>query len=122
SSVPGATSYQISQASSLAGPYTPVGSAGAGSHFAVVSGLQPSSAYYFQVSAVDSAGNQRPASGSAMAITSAGTPGPPPIVTATPATPTPTATPAPTPLPAPSISVVAATSGSISLNWSAVQG
>jgi predicted lipoprotein with Yx(FWY)xxD motif len=65
----GATSYRVSQATNAAGPFTPsvlTAVTGTGS---TVTGLAPSTTYFFQVVAMDAQGNQGVASNTANGLT-----------------------------------------------------
>jgi len=60
--VPGATSYVVAQATTASGPFTPSALIEARGNEAAVTALTPTTTYYFQVTAVDAAGNQGPPS------------------------------------------------------------
>jgi len=74
--IPGATTYQILQSMSPAGPFAPAAVANPSPGGATVTGLNPSTTYFFQVVAIDANGMQimatAPASGSTLSIAGAG--------------------------------------------------
>ncbi len=67
--VPSATSYRVSQSQSASGPFTASSTMNVTATGATVTGLSPSTAYYFQVSALDATGNTSLASNTAMGLT-----------------------------------------------------
>ncbi len=122
----GASSYNVLQSSNGAGPFFAVGTGLTGTGM-MVTVLNPSATYYFQVSATDSLGNASAASNVASAATSAVippvvpppptpvvNPAPPPVVIAPPATTV--------PLVAPYLSASGATATSVNLSWGTVPG
>jgi predicted lipoprotein with Yx(FWY)xxD motif/plastocyanin len=67
--VPSASSYRLSQSQNLNGPFTTSATMNLTPNGATVTGLAPNTTYYFQVSALDSAGNASLASNTAMGQT-----------------------------------------------------
>src|SRR5581483_11184227 len=104
--IPLAAGYQVLQATNPTGPFIPASMVNAGPSGATVVNLMPGTLYYFQVIALDGAGNQLTASSPIMASTS--TSGGP--ITAT-------TVPAPT-----GLTVQATTASTATLTWSPSNG
>jgi plastocyanin/chitodextrinase len=64
-----ATSYRVAQSQNQNGPFTTSSMTNLTSNGATVTGLTPSTSYFFQVTALDAAGNQSVASNTAMGLT-----------------------------------------------------
>ncbi len=68
---PGAVTYRVLQSQLPAGPFTPINPAALTTTGATITGLTPNTTYYYQVVALDAAGNQSPPSNTLIVTTGA---------------------------------------------------